>query len=187
VGRLRGRARPDAGTASPTGFDTFGDDHVSLSSPSDSIQLVIANGTSDLALAKTSAGQSGNQTLTLKLDTHPHAIKSIVTGSLLELSNDATEVTFEPDYSQSTGYSGCDVTITDTVSDICGYTCGNANGDGSLNVGDAVFVINYIFKSGPAPSPLQAGDANCDSHNNVGDAVYLINYIFKSGPHPCCP
>lgn len=171
----------------PTGFDTFGDDHLPLSSPSDSIQLVIANGTSNLALGKFSASQSGSHGLTLKLDTHPHAIKSVITGSLMELSNDATEITFEPDYSQTTGYSGCDVTITDTVSDICGYSCGNANGDGSLNVGDAVFVINYIFKSGPAPSPRQAGDANCDSHNNVGDAVYLINYIFKSGPKPCCP
>lgn len=67
------------------------------------------------------------------------------------------------------------------------YTCGDANGDGKINVGDAVFLINYIFKDGSAPAPIQAGDANCDTKVNVGDAVYLINYVFKSGPEPCCP
>ncbi len=67
------------------------------------------------------------------------------------------------------------------------FRCGDANGDWTINVGDAVFVINYIFKSGPAPNPIEAGDANCDGARNVGDAVYVINYIFKSGPAPCCP
>ena len=67
------------------------------------------------------------------------------------------------------------------------YICGDANGDKAINVGDAVYVINYIFKSGPAPAPGAAGDANCDGAVNVGDAVHVINYIFKSGPAPCCP
>ncbi len=30
--------------------------------------------------------------------------------------------------------------------------CGDANGDGAVNIGDAVYVVNYIFKSGPAPN-----------------------------------
>jgi len=64
---------------------------------------------------------------------------------------------------------------------------GDANGDGMANVGDAVFLISYIFKGGPAPVPLAAGDANCDGQTNVGDAVYLIAYIFKGGPEPGCP
>ena len=67
------------------------------------------------------------------------------------------------------------------------YVCGDANRDGTVNIGDAVYVINFIFKGGPAPSPLGAGDANCDHAVNVGDAVYVINYIFKGGPAPCCP
>ena len=67
------------------------------------------------------------------------------------------------------------------------YVCGDANGDEAINVADAVFLINYIFKSGPAPDPLQAGDANCDGGTDVADAVYLINYVFKGGPEPCCP
>jgi hypothetical protein len=64
---------------------------------------------------------------------------------------------------------------------------GDPNGDGDVNVADAVYLISYIFKGGPPPNPLEAGDANCDGDVNIGDAVHLINYIFKGGPPPGCP
>lgn len=67
------------------------------------------------------------------------------------------------------------------------YVCGDANGDGLANVADAVFIINYVFKSGPPPDPVASGDANCDGQANVGDAVFLITFVFKAGPAPCCP
>lgn len=67
------------------------------------------------------------------------------------------------------------------------YIDGDANGDGGINVGDVVFLINNVFKDGPDPSPLLAGDANCDSDINVGDPVYLISFVFKAGPAPNCP
>ncbi|MBU0984075.1 MAG: VCBS repeat-containing protein [candidate division Zixibacteria bacterium] len=69
------------------------------------------------------------------------------------------------------------------------YLCGDANGSGAVEVGDMVYLINYIFKSGPAPEPLEAGDANGDCAVNVGDAVYIRNYIFVIGspaPVPYC-
>lgn len=66
------------------------------------------------------------------------------------------------------------------------YVPGDANGDSTVNIGDAVAIVNYIFKGGPAPVPLDAGDANCDGAVNIGDAVYLINYIFHGGPPPGC-
>ncbi len=64
-------------------------------------------------------------------------------------------------------------------------TCGNANGDGQINIGDVVYLVEYAFRDGPAPDPYEAGDANCDINVNIGDAVYLINFIFKDGPEPC--
>ncbi|MCP4568495.1 MAG: hypothetical protein GY841_13035 [FCB group bacterium] len=64
---------------------------------------------------------------------------------------------------------------------------GDANADGAINVGDAVFMINYVFKNGPPPEFDEEGDANCDYALNVGDAVFLINYVFKGGPAPGCP
>lgn len=63
---------------------------------------------------------------------------------------------------------------------------GDANYDGRVNVGDVTYIINRVFKNGPAPKPVwQSGDANCDGSVNVGDAVHLINYVFKGGLPPC--
>lgn len=67
--------------------------------------------------------------------------------------------------------------------------CGDANGDGVVNIGDPVFLISYIFKAGPAPSPLCIGNANGDEDTNIGDVVYIISHIFGGGPAPdlnCC-
>ncbi|MEZ5360562.1 MAG: PQQ-binding-like beta-propeller repeat protein [Candidatus Zixiibacteriota bacterium] len=75
------------------------------------------------------------------------------------------------------------------VPDGCDYICGDANADATINVGDAVFMIRYIFSGGPAPDPVCSGDANGDGNANIGDAVYLITFIFKGGPEPtesCC-
>ncbi|MFH0930987.1 MAG: FG-GAP-like repeat-containing protein [Candidatus Zixiibacteriota bacterium] len=60
------------------------------------------------------------------------------------------------------------------------------NGDGTLTVSDVVYLINYLFRGGPAPDPMEAGDANCDGKVTVSDAVYLINYLFRGGPKPIC-
>ncbi|MBD3218154.1 MAG: hypothetical protein GF310_07750 [candidate division Zixibacteria bacterium] len=66
------------------------------------------------------------------------------------------------------------------------YISGDTNGDGSLNVSDAVWLLNYVFDGGPEPLPvLMNGDTNCDSAVNVSDAVWLINYVFVGGPPPC--
>lgn len=74
-----------------------------------------------------------------------------------------------------------------TVTIAQSYVCGDANGDDDINVADPVFVINYVFRGGPAPDPLESGDANCDGGINVGDAVHVINHVFNGGPAPCCP
>jgi len=63
---------------------------------------------------------------------------------------------------------------------------GDANGDGVVNIADAVYIINYLFQSGPAPDPLSVGDLNCDGEVNIADVVCLINYLFTGGPLPCC-
>ena len=64
------------------------------------------------------------------------------------------------------------------------YLCGDADASGSINVSDAVYLIQYIFAGGPAPEPLPAGDVDCSASINVSDAVYLIQYIFAGGPAP---
>ncbi len=170
-----------------TGFDTFGPHDLPLTRPDTTIGLVNADGTEMLGLAHLGASLSGMQTLAITEDQADAAIKSVITGSLMILRQDETAVLFDPEYSADSGSSRCNVEITDLVNDVCGYVCGDANGDGMINVGDAVYIIGYIFRTGPAPTPLFAGDANCDAKTNVGDSVYLITYIFRAGPAPCCP
>ena len=68
-----------------------------------------------------------------------------------------------------------------------GFVCGDVNADAAADVGDIVFLINYIFKGGIAPISMDAGDANGDGQVSVADAVYLVNFVFKSGPDPVCP
>lgn len=71
---------------------------------------------------------------------------------------------------------------------VCFLRQGDPNGDDLINITDAVYLIQYIFNSGPAPVLLTAGDVNDDSLVNITDAVYLVQYIFNSGPEPvgCC-
>lgn len=68
----------------------------------------------------------------------------------------------------------------------CCLIPGDANEDGLTNVGDAVFLINFVFRGGPGSGCRGSGDANVDCSVDVGDAVYLINYIFRSGLSPQC-
>ena len=63
---------------------------------------------------------------------------------------------------------------------------GDVNADCNINVSDVVYLINYMFKGGPAPKALSSGDVNCDGKVLVADIVYLINYLFKGGPKPAC-
>jgi len=66
------------------------------------------------------------------------------------------------------------------------FARGDANGDGEINSGDIVYLINYLFVEGPAPSPLEAGDADCNGKVNASDVIFLINYLFVGGPPPSC-
>jgi len=75
----------------------------------------------------------------------------------------------------------------DNVGDVCDWRYGDPNRDESININDVVYIITYVFKSGPSPDPPESGDANCDARVNVADAVFLINYIFAGGPEPICP
>ncbi|MCP4705281.1 MAG: hypothetical protein GY865_11785 [candidate division Zixibacteria bacterium] len=64
---------------------------------------------------------------------------------------------------------------------------GDANNDNDFDILDIVFVINYKYKEGPAPIPVElcSGDATCDCETDILDIVYLINYKYKSGLPPC--
>ncbi len=66
------------------------------------------------------------------------------------------------------------------------YKCGDANNDSTVNILDITFLINYLYKGGPAPEFLEACNANGDDAVNILDITYLIAYLYKGGPKPEC-
>jgi PKD repeat protein len=65
--------------------------------------------------------------------------------------------------------------------------CGDVNSDNMLNILDVVFLINFLYKDGPAPALPEKADLNDDTLYNILDVVYLINFLYKGGPQPDCP
>jgi len=50
------------------------------------------------------------------------------------------------------------VSALSSATGLADYVCGDANSDGSLNIADAVYMINYIFKGGPPPDSGCCGE-----------------------------
>ncbi|MFQ5653694.1 MAG: DUF362 domain-containing protein [Planctomycetota bacterium] len=68
------------------------------------------------------------------------------------------------------------------------FVRGEVNGDGEIDIGDAVYLLAFLFGPGPAPLPVpDAGDANNDDTLDVADAIYIIWYLFNNGPAPPAP
>jgi hypothetical protein len=60
---------------------------------------------------------------------------------------------------------------------------GDANGDGGIDLGDAVRVLFNLFAAEPIPCP-KAADPNDDGAVDLSDVMDLLNYLFLGGPAP---
>ena len=68
--------------------------------------------------------------------------------------------------------------------------CGDVDNSGEVNILDIVYLINYKYKTGPAPLcfPINScADVDNSGDINILDIVYLINFKYKEGPEPNCP
>jgi hypothetical protein len=65
---------------------------------------------------------------------------------------------------------------------------GDVTGDCVINIGDVVFLLNYVFcENGPPPDPMCIGDVDRDGDVDSDDALYLVSYLFTGGPPPEIP
>lgn len=63
---------------------------------------------------------------------------------------------------------------------------GDADGNGSINVADVTFLVDYLFFDGPPPDPEALGDLDCNGSVNIADLTFLVDYLFFGGPPPDC-
>lgn len=64
---------------------------------------------------------------------------------------------------------------------------GDANGDGKVNLVDAIALATYLFRSGPAPACLKSADLDDDGKANLADVIYLLSFLHRDGPAPTAP
>ena len=81
----------------------------------------------------------------------------------------------------------CDPCLGDP-NNICGPPCvpGDVNVSGAITSADIIYMVNHVFKGGPAPLPVpEAGDVNCSGTLTSADIIFLVNHVFKGDVGPC--
>ncbi len=63
----------------------------------------------------------------------------------------------------------------------------DCNDDGNTDVGDMVYLLNFLFQSGALPPCLEACEANADGALDLADALTIGNFLFSMGPPPPAP
>ncbi len=68
------------------------------------------------------------------------------------------------------------------------FLCGDIDGNGvGPDIADLVYLVDYMFNGGPAPTSPAASDVNGDgAQPDIGDLVYMVEYSFAGGPPPAC-
>jgi hypothetical protein len=64
---------------------------------------------------------------------------------------------------------------------------GDCNGDGVLAITDGIFLFNYLFLGGEAPSCLESANSNDDGNVDITDGIHILNYLFLGGEKPLPP
>ena len=64
---------------------------------------------------------------------------------------------------------------------------GDANNDERLDLSDAIFILNYLFKGSQQPSCSDALDVNDDGKIDISDPIYVFLYLFLGGNQPAEP
>ena len=67
------------------------------------------------------------------------------------------------------------------------FSRGDGNGDGVLELTDAIIILNYLFLGGGEPACLEAADSDNDASVSLTDGVLILTYLFRGGNAPALP
>jgi hypothetical protein len=148
----------DINSANLTGPDGDPDDHVTIPHP-------IAGGYHVRIIREPGSADTARFTLGIRID-----------GNQLLVPDDYRNATI----------TALGVTVPDTYVWTAATTlAGDTNADGVFTSSDIIYLVNYVFKSGPPVVVPGHGDVNCSGAVTSADIIHLVNFIFKSGAPPC--
>ena len=64
------------------------------------------------------------------------------------------------------------------------FARGDATGDGSRDISDAISVLLFLFLSGSPPPCAEVADINRDGSVDISDPVFLLLHLFSGGSAP---
>ena len=92
----------------------------------------------------------------------------VVGGNSIDVGFESGTITFVP--------------VTDTP-----FLRGNCNNDGTTNIADGIWILNFLYQSGPAATCTAACDFNDDGMMDMSDAIGVISWRLMDGPPPSAP
>jgi hypothetical protein len=69
----------------------------------------------------------------------------------------------------------------------CTFLRGDCNGDGVCDMADPIFLMQFLFNEGKAPTCADASDANDDGIVDISDAMFLYAWISTGTTPPPAP
>ena len=64
---------------------------------------------------------------------------------------------------------------------------GDANGSTSVDITDALTILEYLFLGTATPVSVVHGNANGKSGVDIADSTYLLTFLFLGGEQPPAP
>ena len=78
--------------------------------------------------------------------------------------------------------------VTEPVTEVPNFFIrGDVNLSSFLDVSDAIFLVDYLWRGGDMPICLAAADVNDDEWIDVSDPIYLLWAFFLGGDQPPAP
>ena len=68
----------------------------------------------------------------------------------------------------------------DAFNAVLGWSRGDVDESGTLNVSDLTFLVDHLFRGGEAPpTSMLQGDVNCSGELNVSDLTVMADFLFR--------